>query len=308
MLSKCRVCQAVAVCVLFLSLDAVAQPTPKFEFKKDEAKEVLEAKEDLVEWKAAAQGGLIITTGNSEVTTLSGGFNASRKSHGNKLALEAGAAYARSSIFLAVDGNGNGAIEPEEVSRPEQTTTRAWHSKARYDRFLTERNSLYAAAGAAGDRPAGKDLVGNGQLGYSRAILSEGDHVVLGEAGYDFTYENRVTGDALSIHSLRLFSSYTGKVGDDTSLDTSLEYLANVNELGDPPAEVGAFQDIRVTYKISLTTNLFGDLSFRFGFEARYDTAPAPRPPFALPYADGFVPLADVRDTKTEATLIYNFL
>jgi len=49
-------------------------------------------------------------------------------------------------------------------------------------------------------------------------------------------------------------------------------------------------------------------VSFRFGFSLRWDNAPSALLPLKVPFAPGFVPLADELDTKTEATLIVNFL
>jgi len=40
----------------------------------------------------------------------------------------------------------------------------------------------------------------------------------------------------------------------------------------------------------------------------KYDTEPAPLPPFALPYAAGFSPRAEKLDVITEAALIVSFL
>ncbi|HEU5055956.1 MAG TPA: DUF481 domain-containing protein [Kofleriaceae bacterium] len=280
---------------------------PAFKYGTKEERAEVE-KVEQVEWKAAALAGLIMTTGNSRVTTFSAGGNASRKEKGNKFSLEGGAAYARSSIFLAVDGNMNGVIDPSEVSRPSQTTTRAWYGKGRYDRFLTDNNSLYVVGGLAGDRPAGKDLVGNGQLGYSRQVFQNEVHLLVAEVGYDYTYESLVGGESNSIHSLRTFAGYGGKLSDETGVDGSVEALFNVNEYDTPAGTIDRFQDNRVTSRMSITTKMFGDLSFRFAFEARYDNAPSPRPPFAIPYAAGFAPLAESLDTKTEASLIYNFL
>jgi uncharacterized protein DUF481 len=286
---------------------ALAQTDPKFAYgSKEEAAEL--EKKDAVEWKAAAQAGLLFLTGNSRVTTFSAGASASRKANKNKFALEAGAAYARSSIFLAVDENANGTIEESELTRPSQTTTRSWMVKGRYDRYLTENNSLYGAAGLLADRPAGKELVANGQVGYSRQLYKDEVHLVLAEAGYDYTYENLVVGDGLSIHSLRTFGGYQGKLRKDTGLEASLEALFNLNTLDTATGEVGAFEDNRLLGKLALTTKATDAVSFRFGFEVRVDSAPAPRPPLALPYAPGFVPLADEVDTKTEAALIVSFL
>jgi hypothetical protein len=286
---------------------ARAQTEPKFTYGTKEEAAELEKKEE-VEWKAAAQASLLILTGNSRVTTFAGGATASRKAHGNKFALEAGAAYARSSILLATDQNADGMIQEGELSRPSQTTTRSWMTKGRYDRFLTENNSLYGAAGLMSDRPAGKDLVANGQVGYSRQIYKDAMHLLLGEVGYDYSYENLVVGDGLSIHSLRVFAGYQGKLTGQTQLDISGEGLFNLNSLDTPTGDVSAFHDNRLLGKLALTTNLTQAVSFRFAFEARDDSHPAPRPPLALPYAAGFIPAADELDTKTEATLIVNFL
>ncbi|HWM85105.1 MAG TPA: DUF481 domain-containing protein [Kofleriaceae bacterium] len=312
---------ALVVCLLASAGNAAAQPpvlpaaqpapvdpkTPKFAFgSKEEAAELTKAAE--VEWKLGAQGSFILSTGNSRTTNFGAGLSASRKANRNKFSLDAGAAYARSRIFLAVDENANGTIEQSEVSRPSQTTTRSWMVKGRYDRYLTDADAVYGAAGLLADEPAGKELVGNGQVGYSRQVYADSVHQVMAEAGYDLTYEDQVVGSGVSIHSARVFAGYTAKVSEDTGIEAAVEALSNVNSLDGPTEEVEAFSDNRVNGKLGLTTKLFQNISFRFGFEARYDNAPAARPPFSIPYAEGYVPLVDELDTRTEATLIVNFL
>lgn len=301
----------VALCALLLGeAAALAQTDPKFAYgTKEEQAELL--KKEAVEWKALAQAGFIMMTGNSRATTVAASASASRKANRNKFALDAGVAYARSSIFLALDQNANGTIEQNEITRPSQTTTQMWQTKGRYDRYLTDNNALYAAVGFAADEPAGKELVFNGQVGYSRQVYQDAVHLVLAEVGYDFTRETLVVGPGQSIHSLRGFAGYGGKLSPDTAVDASVEGLFNVNKLGDNPVEgetIDRFEDNRITSKLALTTKMGENVSFRFGFEARFDNAPSPRPPLAIPYAPGFTPLADELDTKTEATLIVNFL
>lgn len=291
-----------------LTATAVAQPTPAFKYASEEERAAAEKAEE-TKWEASAQAGLILTTGNSRVTTFASGITASRKAKKNKLSIEAGAAYARSSIFLGVDADGNGMLSESEIDRPSTTSTESWMLKARYDRFLTAKNALFVAAGISADEPAGKELVGNGQLGYSRQLYQEGVHTFMGEVGYDFTFEDRVAaGDSLSIHSLRGFASYKGAFSEDTSLDAAVEGLFNLNTLSTPMGEVDAFEDDRINGKLALTTKLGTKLAFRFSFEAKYDHAPAPRPPLAIPYEPGFIPAADKLDTKTEATLIVSLL
>jgi hypothetical protein len=299
----------IAVATLVASSSAaLAQPTPAFKYATAEEAAALEKAKE-VKWEAAAQGGLILTTGNSRVTTFAAGLSASRKAQKNKLSLEAGGAYARSSIFLGVDANGNGALSEDEIDRPSLTTTRSWMVKGRYDRFLTAKNALFVAAGLAADRPAGKELVGNGQLGYSRELYHHEAHTFMGEIGYDFTFEDLVVaGDGVAIHSIRAFTSYKGALSEDAAIDASVEGLFNMNKLDSAGGKIDAFGDNRLTSKLALTTKLSPKLSFRFAFEAKYDSAPSPRPPFAIPYEAGFVPLADELDTKAEATLIVTLL
>lgn len=288
-------------------LASPAHADPSFSYATDKDREEL-ASANGVEWKASAQGGLMITAGNSRITALSGGLLASRKAGRNRLQLEAGIAYGRSSVFVAADPDMSGFVEPGEIERPTTTTNKGWSSKGRYDRFLTDHDSLYGAALAAADEPAGKELVAGGQVGYSRTLVKGAVHTLVAEAGYDLSYEDPVVGDGAGIHSGRVMAGYAGKLSDDTGLDASVETLLNVNSY-DNGREIDAFEDTRLTTKVALTTKMFSDLSFRFSFESKYDNAPSPRPPFAgLAYAPGFVPLADELDTKVEASLIVNFL
>lgn len=295
-------CLVSALCLIALGGTARAAD-PVFEKPKapDEAA-------DEVEWKASVQAGLILTTGNSETTTTSVGASASRKEGMNKLQLDVNAAYARSSIFIASDFNGDGFISANEIQRPSSTTTRAWEVKARYDRFLTTHNALYGLGKIGADEPAGKELLGGAQLGYSRQLYKTDTHELVGEGGYDFTYEDSTAGDAFAIHSGRVFTGYTGKLSDDTGVKVSTELLMNVNSLDTPAGEIEPLEDTRVTSLIEVTTKLHDHISFSFGFTAKYDNAPSPRPPFGVPYAAGFVPLADELDTITKASLIINFL
>ena len=291
-----------AVCVALAAGVAHAQD-PKFDYSKKDEKAAA-----AVEYKASAQAGLIITTGNSETTAISAAAKASRKAGFNKVQFEAGGAFARSSVLAASDANSDGVIDAGEIDTITSTTSKSWAVKGRYDRFLTEANSLYAAALAAGDQPAGKNLVMGGQVGYSRRLFKNAKHELLGEVGYDFSYEDLVVGDPVSIHSVRLFSGYTGVLSSDTALEGSLEALFNVNTLDTASGEIGPVEDTRLVAKIAITTKVFENINFRFGFTASYDHAPAARKAFPVPYAPGFVPLADELDTKTEATLIVNFL
>jgi putative salt-induced outer membrane protein YdiY len=272
-----------------------------------------------VEWSASAEAGLIVTTGNSETTTFVGAAKAARKEGNNKFEAEATGAFARSEVLIATDLDASGTITANEIDEQDATSTKNAQGKLRYDRFLTEFNSLYVSATAGFDEPAGKDFYGGGQAGYSRQVYKDDRHELKAEVGYDFTYEDLSAGDGTSIHSARVFAGYKGalqtttdaegKTEATTTADASVEGLFNVNTLDVPTGdgEAGPFEDTRIIGTAGVSTKLLDNISLAVSFTAKFDNVPAPLAPFALPYADGFVPDADKLDTITKATLIVNF-
>jgi hypothetical protein len=295
---------------------AAAQADPKFAFGKADAAEETKP----VEWKVQAKGGAILTSGNAEAKSASLGVTASRKEGNNKLSLDGGLAYGRTSVIAPVVGDATMPTVATGVQRSERTSTNNWFAKGRYDRFFTLNNSGYVSAQGAGDKIAGKQFFGGGQLGYSRQLIKDAMNLLVAELGYDFSYEWYVsqpgkTIDPVSVHSARLFVGETFKLSDTTGLTASAEAFFNVNKEGKAlNAKTGAvgvdpFKDTRVVLRAGLTTMVWKALSIGLGFTLRYDQNPAPLPPPpGFTYAAGFQPFAETVDTLTEATLIYTFL
>ena len=115
---------------------------PEFSYAKNEEVAEEDKKKD-AEWKAQAQAGLLMTTGNSSSTTLSSGFRASRKEGNNKIVVDLAGAFARSTIYVASDADGDGFVDPAEIQRITETTSESWLVKPRYDRFLSKKNAVY---------------------------------------------------------------------------------------------------------------------------------------------------------------------
>jgi len=111
----------------------------------------------------------------------------------------------------------SGGIGPGEFRRITKTTAESYDFKARYDRFLTDKDALYVSGIASANEPAGKKFEGGGQLGYSRTAYKDKMHELVVESGYDFSYEKPVVGDGFTNHSLRTFFGYTGKLSEKTS-------------------------------------------------------------------------------------------
>jgi hypothetical protein len=279
----------------------VAIADPKFEYAKPEDVKVAKGTEKT----ASAEGGFVFTTGNSETVTVTGGFKASRKTGDNKLAVEASAAYARSSVRTLLDNNGNGTIDDEtEITSVESTTAETLAGKIRYDRFLTTSNSMFVAVLASRDVPAGKEAVLGAQAGYSRQLYKSKIAEAVAEAGYDFSRENLVTGPAVSIHSARIFLGYKSEMAPGTNVDLSVEALSNINRETLPTGKDGGFgQDTRVNAKAAVSAKIGKSLAVQMSIEGKYDHRPGPLAIKGL--AMGFVPEASTFDSIMKATLIY---
>ncbi|HEX5057838.1 MAG TPA: DUF481 domain-containing protein [Kofleriaceae bacterium] len=292
----------VLTLVMATAAPAAAQ---KFEYGKyDDVKDVKK-----IEWLAAAEGGIVLTTGNSETTTATAGLKASRKEGNNKLTLEGSGAYAKAGLWILYDRNGNGTIDDNsELLAANTITAETLAGKLRYDRFLTELNSLFIAALASRDLPAGKELVFGGQLGYSRSLYKSKTANTVGEFGYDFSREDLVApGDPVAIHSLRAFIGHHATMTTGTDLDAAFEVLTNLNTLDLPTGKDGGpLQDTRVNTKIAITAKIGQNLAFQTALEAKYDHRPGPLGIKNL--AMGFTPEAATLDTLMKASFIYTFV
>lgn len=276
-------------------------------FEKGKADDVKDIKD--VEWTAKGEAGLVSTTGNSKTTTVTVGVNAIRKDIDNKFEASLAGTFARATVRTATDDNANGVIDPNELSKTSDTSAENAIAKLRFDRYFTRLDALYVAAVAATDRKAGKDFVGGGQGGYSRGIYKTDDQELLAELGYDLSYVSLAEGDSTTIHSLRVFAGYKGKLHDKAALDASVEALFNGNEVTIGDRKAGAFKEARMTGNVGVTASLSSKLSLNASFGAKYDAYPAPLAKIGdLPFADGFVPHAEKLDTTTKVSLIVKFL
>lgn len=283
---------------------------PKFEYgKHDEVKDVKD-----VEWTAAAEAGAVLTTGNSELTTATGGLHVSRKTGANRIMFDGTAAYAKSGLRVLLDQNGNGLIDnSNEIVTVSTITAETLYSKLRYDRFLTEFNSLYIDALASRDTPAGIESVLGGQVGYSRRIYKSATAESVAEVGYDFSRQDPVNGPSISIHSGRAFIGHKAVMTEGATLDAAVELLTNLNRehltTTDDQGRVvdgGPLKDTRVNAKLAITAKIGFNLAVQMSMEVHYDNRPSALPIKNL--APDFQPEASKLDTIMKASFIYTFV
>ncbi len=298
------------IALILLSGRFAAADDPKFEYgKHDDVKDVKG-----VDWMAAAEAGVVLTTGNSELTTATGGLHLSRKTGANRLMLDASGAYAKSGLRVIQDQNGNGMIDnPNEIATVSTLTAETLNGKLRYDRFLTEFNSLYIAALASRDVPAGIESVLGGQAGYSRRLYKSATAESVLEVGYDFSRQNPVTGPTISIHSGRAFIGHKAVMTEGATLEAAVELLTNLNRenlttTDDQGNRVdgGPLKDTRVNSKVAITAKIGLNLAVQMSMEVKYDNRPSALPIKNL--APGFQPEASSFDTIMKASFIYTFV
>lgn len=271
-----------------------------------------------VEWKVQSKGGLLLTSGNSQMGSATLGLDSSRLSGANKLSLNGNLAYGRTRLLTPIIRDDGATMTTVGYARESRTTTNEWKTRARYDRFVTGNNSIYGLAQLGADKVAGKKLYGGGQVGYSRQLLKNDQHTLVAELGYDVSFESYVSDtDSVAIHSARAFVGELFTLTKETGFTGSVEALFNLNKedalnasAKDGSKGVGAFKDTRIIGKLGLTTTLRKSLSLGVGFTIKYDQNPALWPPVkgAPPLDPAFYPFADRVDTLTDATLIYTFL
>ncbi len=287
-----------------LLCSAQAHADPKFEYGK--AEEVAKVKG--IEYSASAEGGIVFTTGNSETTTATAGFKVARKKAQNKIAAEGTLTYAKAGVRVLSDQNGNGTIDSRsEIRTEKQVTAESMAAKLRYDRFLTEFNSLFLAGIVSRDVPGGKELVLAAQVGYSRRIYKSTTAEAVAEIGLDYANENLTAGESIRFLSGRAFVGYKAEMTPGTAFEMSGELLTNLTEetlATNPDGGIG--KDTRFNFKASISSKLSKSLAFQSSLEAKYDNRPGPLNIKAL--AMDFHPEASKLDTIMKASLIYTFL
>ena len=203
----------------------------------------------------------------------------------------------------SVIGNyGESAVRPNDAV----LTTENLQGKVRYDRFLTDRFSLFGLVTARHDYFQGLDFRLNLDPG-AKYIFVKTEHTAFwGEAGYDFQQDIRnntarhiaavtdattgaVTTPAYSLeryhpdHSTRLYAGWHHDFNEHVNFTTGLEYLQSVE----------ASYRNRLNYDVLLAAGVGAGFSVGVGFSLRYDHSPIP----------GKTDL----DTVTTFSLIYAF-
>jgi len=215
------------------------------------------------EAKLTAELGGSLTTGNSEFYTLTGGINSSYRWQRSKLALMGGALAGST----RVDANADGTLSDAERSVPMQANAKRYYADARYDLFLSGKDSLYALAGAFHDPFGGYDSRTHEQLGYSRALVKTESTTIVAEIGFDIAQENyveTVDPNYKSIFAARGMLGVSHKFSEGVGFEDTLEVYENVVDA----------KDLRLLNTASLVSALSSKLSLKLSHRLIFDNVP----------------------------------
>jgi hypothetical protein len=159
-------------------------------------------------------------------------------------------------------------------------TTENIQGRLRYDRYLTDRLSLFLIGTGRHDRFQGIEFRLNVDPGVKYLFVNTDQTKVWGEVGYDMQYDFRlgsaVWGQGIDRKALdssvRLFAGLKHSFNKSVTVTTGFEYLqsfvkSQVEDLDD---------DSRINYDLLFASQIGGGLSLGLGFSARYDYHPLP--------------------------------
>jgi putative salt-induced outer membrane protein YdiY len=247
-------------------------------------------------WTNTAEFSAVVTTGNSESTTISAN-NKYRYAWDNaKLTVNASFLRTESTRFERLNADG----EPVVIETPE-TTTDNYGLGATYRRTIWDGVQWYANAGWARDRIKGIEdrYTAGGGVGYQ---FFENDRQKLhGEFGVSWTEETRVDETDDSFGDARAFVEYERALSETSSFSTELEVLENLKDS----------DDLRARSVTSVTASINKKMALKVSYKIEYDRQPVVVTLAGDPTADPPVPDAlfefDTTDTVLSASVVINF-
>ena len=203
------------------------------------------------------------SSGNTENLAINGAGHAAHTWDKNRLGLELLVNYGRS----IVDANADTFLDETERDAGYVDTASRYAAELRYDRFLGDKDGVYALAGALTDRFAGYQSRIHGQIGYAHYFVKNDRTEFSGELGADVANEDYVVGvdpNSAIIYAVREMLGVKHKFNDEVAIEERIEAYENVED----------FSDTRVLNGISLTSNVSGKIAIKLSHLLAFDNVP----------------------------------
>ena len=235
------------------------------------------------EASASVELGGLFTSGNAQYYTVNGALRGSYKWKRNQVSALGGV-----NIGAGIaDADGDGTLGDAERSVGYSRNVQRYYAEGRYDRFFSDRDSMYVLAGAFADPFAGYDLRSHEQIGYSRKIVTAEKTTLVGEIGFDIAQENYIDGvdpNYMNIYAARGMLGLTHAFNDNVSFTNTFEAYENVIDLA----------DLRILNTATLSAQLTNRFALKLSNTLIFDNVPV----------EGFRKL----DQTTMATIVATLL
>lgn len=231
---------------------------PTFQEAKDEEK-VYEAPDN----DLSVEIGGAVASGNAVYYTINGLASGGRKWHRNEMKLDMFANYGAAKS----DTDADGTLSEQEREAELTVNTKRIGGELRYDRYVSDKSSLYVLAGALSDTFAGYDLRTHEQLGYAYRIIDTETSLLATEVGFDYAQENYVDGvdpNTANIFAARAQIEASTVLNEDVSLSEKLEVYENVLDV----------HDVRVLNTAAVAVKLSDTFSLKLSNSLTFDNVP----------------------------------
>jgi hypothetical protein len=250
-----------------------------------------------------ANAGGTFTVGNSESVTFNAGIDLSHKWTSNQLGIVGGAALG----FGATDTNADGFLASDERCigvGPCAATAERYALDGRYDRFVSDKSSLYVLVGGFHDKFAGFELRVHGQLGYARHLVDNDRTHLKVEAGVDIAneaYVEGVTPASARLIAAQVAAAFDHKFNDNVGFSDALTLYEPVLTQPDGSPFAPHFTDLRINNVATLSSKVSDKLSISLT-----DTLAWRNEPIAAP--DGITDSRSPIDNTVAVALVASLL
>lgn len=186
-------------------------------------------------WKDTAEASLVSTNGNSKATTTAA----------KNLFI-----YAWTQAHLELEGGALGAKSKGEV------TSERYNASEKVAWDWSKRDYLFERFGWDKNRFAGYRNRYDSSVGAGREFLGLERHKLIGEAGFGYISEERITEKAKKFGTARAYSKYELKLSDTANFSQSGEYIHDLEE--------------SKNYRLNTETALTAAINSLFSIKASY--------------------------------------
>lgn len=190
------------------------------------------AAEEETRWSDTAEFSLVMTSGNSESSTLGFKNTATRKWTNSLLTLNAGGIRVETTTITR-DEDTSGMLDVTETTT---TTAENYYLNGRYDHDISEHMFWYAGAGWDRNRFAGIDKRYTVEGGVGNTWFDEEDHKFRTLYGVTYTDQEDIVPDPTvddSFAGVKFSWSYLNLLGENTTYENTLALDLNLDETDD---------------------------------------------------------------------------